>query len=42
VRTRFLDLLKDMENMEARAARPDNPAYAFGRLWSERGLSRPT
>ncbi len=38
---RLMDLLKEMENMESRAERPDNPAYDFGRLWSELGLERP-
>ncbi|HET7291728.1 MAG TPA: SEC-C metal-binding domain-containing protein [Vicinamibacteria bacterium] len=42
LRPRLIDLLKDMENREARAARPDNPSYDFGRIWQELGLERPT
>jgi len=30
LRPRLVDLLKDMENHEARAERPDHPAYDFG------------
>ena len=42
LRPRLVDLLKDMENHEARAARPDNPPYDFGWIWKELGLERPT
>lgn len=42
LRPRLIDLLKEMENHEARGARPDNPAYDFGRVWQELGLERPT
>jgi hypothetical protein len=42
MRPRLVDLLKDMENMETRGARPDNPAYDFGWIWAELGLDRPT
>lgn len=41
LRPRLVDLLKDMENMEARGARPANPAYNFGWIWTELGLERP-
>ena len=37
-RPRLIDLLKDMENHEARAATPDSPAYDFGWVWRELGL----
>lgn len=42
LRPRLVDLLKEMENMETRAARPENPAYDFGWMWTELGLERPT
>ena len=42
LRPKLIDLLKDTENREARAARPDNPPYEFGRIWQELGLRRPT
>jgi len=42
LKLKLIDILKDMENMEARAARPENPAYDFGRIWKELGLERPT
>jgi SEC-C motif-containing protein len=44
VRPRLIDLLKDLENHEARAASPGSPAYDFGWMWRELGLetnSRP-
>jgi hypothetical protein len=42
LRPRLVDMLKDMENMEARATRPQNPAYDFGWIWKELDLERPT
>ena len=42
LRPQLVDLLKDMENHEARAARPDSPAFDFGPVWQELGLERPT
>jgi hypothetical protein len=41
LRPRLIDLLKDVENREARAARPDNPPYDFGRIGRDLGLDRP-
>lgn len=41
LRPRLVDLLKEMENMEARGARPDSPAFDFGSVWQELGLERP-
>lgn len=41
LRPRLVDLLKDMENMEERGARPGSPAYDFGWIWTELGLERP-
>jgi hypothetical protein len=41
LRPRLVDLLKQMENMEARGARRGQPAYDFSWLWAELGLSRP-
>jgi hypothetical protein len=41
LRPRLMDLLKEMENSEARAARPASPAYDFGWMWQELGLERP-
>jgi hypothetical protein len=40
VRPKLVDLLRDMENHEAHAARPDNPPYDFGWIWAELGLER--
>ncbi len=40
VRPKLVDLLRDMENHEAHAARPDNPPYDFGWMWAELGLER--
>ncbi len=42
LRPRLVDLLKDMENHEARTTRPDNPPYDFVWIWKELGLERPT
>jgi hypothetical protein len=42
LRPRLVDLLKEMENHEARAERPDHPAYDFGWIWRELGIERPT
>jgi len=39
-RPRVIDLLKEMENMEARGAREDEEAYDFGWLWKELGLEK--
>jgi len=39
-RPRVIDLLKEMENMEARKARHGEEAYNFGWLWKELGLER--
>lgn len=39
-RPRLVDLLKEMENMEERGARPGSPAYDFGWIWTELGLAR--
>jgi hypothetical protein len=44
LRPRLIDLLKDLENHEARAASPGSPAYDFGWVWRDLGLetnSRP-
>ncbi|PYQ03037.1 MAG: hypothetical protein DMF82_14315 [Acidobacteria bacterium] len=41
LRPRLVDLLKEMENRETRAARPASPAYDFGWIWQELGLERP-
>jgi hypothetical protein len=41
LRPRLVDLLKDMENMEARGASRGSPAYDFGWMWTELGLERP-
>lgn len=41
LRPRLVDLLKEMENMEARAAGPASPAYDFAPIWQELGLERP-
>jgi hypothetical protein len=38
VRPRLIDLLKDLENHEARNASPGSPAYDFGWVWRELGL----
>jgi hypothetical protein len=40
LRPKLVDLLRDMENHEAHAARPDNPPYDFGWIWAELGLER--
>jgi len=40
LRPKLVDLLRDMENHEAHAARPDNPPYDFGWMWAELGLER--
>jgi len=40
VRPKLVDLLRDMENHEAHAARPDNPPYDFAWMWAELGLER--
>jgi hypothetical protein len=42
LRPRLIDLLKDLENHEARDAGPDSPAYAFRWMWRELGLEPPT
>jgi hypothetical protein len=42
LRPRLIDLLKEIENSEVRAARPASPAYDFGWMWQELGLQRPT
>jgi hypothetical protein len=39
-RPRVIDLLKEMENMEARKARHGEETYNFGWLWKELGLER--
>ena len=39
-RPRVIDLLKEMENMEARGARGGGAVYDFGWLWKELGLDR--
>jgi len=39
-RPRVVDLLKDMENMEARGAKHGEPRYDFGWVWKELGLDR--
>ncbi len=41
VRGRLVGLLKEMENLETRGARPDSPAFDFAPLWQELGLERP-
>ncbi len=41
LRPKLIDLLKSMENSEARTAAPDEPAYDFGWIWTELGLERP-
>lgn len=41
LRPRLIDLLKDLENHEARAATPDSPAYDFRWMWRELGLEPP-
>ena len=41
LRPRLIDVLKEIENAEARAARPESPAYDFGWMWDELGLDRP-
>jgi hypothetical protein len=41
LRPRLIDMLQDMENSEARGARPDNPPYDFGWIWRELGLEGP-
>jgi len=38
LRPRLIDLLKELENHEARTASPESPAYDFGWMWSELGL----
>jgi hypothetical protein len=38
VRPRLIDLLKEMENLEARTATSESPAYDFGWMWGELGL----
>ncbi len=40
-RPRLVDLLKEMENHEARAARAGRFAYDFGWVWEELGIERP-
>ena len=39
-RSRVVDLLKGMENMEARAVQQGDVPYGFGWLWKELGLER--
>jgi hypothetical protein len=41
LRARLVDLLKDMENHELRASRPNDPPHDFGWIWEELGLDRP-
>jgi hypothetical protein len=41
LRPRLIDVLKEIENAEARAARPESPAYDFGWIWDELRLDRP-
>ena len=38
VRPRLIDLLKELENHEARTATSESPAYDFGWMWRELGL----
>jgi hypothetical protein len=38
LRPRLIDLLKELENHEARAASPESPAYDFRWMWRELGL----
>ena len=38
LRPRLIDLLKELENHEARSASPESLAYDFGWMWSELGL----
>jgi hypothetical protein len=38
LRQRLIDLLKELENHEARTATPDAPAYDLGSMWRELGL----
>jgi hypothetical protein len=41
LRPRLVDLLKEMQNSEARAARPDSPAFDFAPVWQQLGMDRP-
>ena len=38
VRPRLIDLLKELESHETRAATSESPAYDFGWMWRELGL----
>lgn len=41
LRPRLIDVLEEIENAEARAARPESPPYDFGWIWDELELKRP-
>jgi len=42
VRPKLVDLLKQMENQETRAAQRGGPTYDFGWIWRELGLQHPS